>query len=49
MGLFKNYVSQTRKPEELSVEKAKEYNKAMIAAGRCEVLQGDVSDLQLPK
>ena len=112
MGLFKNYVSQTRKPEgflgkmmlggmnaghakladwgfthlpamtperaadlgcgggrnagellkmypkahvtavdysQLSVEKAKEYNKAMIAAGRCEVLQGDVSDLQLPK
>lgn len=110
MGLFKNYVSQTRKPEgflgkmmlggmnsghakladwgfthlpavtpenavdlgcgggrnagellkmypkvhvtavdysELSVEKAKDYNKAMIAAGRCEVLQGDVSDLQL--
>ena len=111
MGLFKNYVSQTRKPEgflgkmmlggmnsghaklsdwgfthlpamtpesaadlgcgggrnagellkmypkahvtavdysELSVEKAKEYNKTMIAAGRCEVLQGDVSDLKLP-
>ena len=24
---------------ELSVEKAKEYNKTMIAAGRCEVLQ----------
>lgn len=112
MGLFKNYVNQTRKPEgflgkmmlrgmnsghakladwgfthlpamnsekavdlgcgggrnagellkmypkahvtavdysELSVEKAKEYNKTMIAAGRCEVLQGDVSDLKLPK
>ena len=32
----------------LSVEKAMVYNKAMIAAGRCEVLQGDVSDLQLP-
>ena len=32
----------------LSVEKAKDYNKSMIAAGRCEVLQGDVSDLQLP-
>ena len=32
----------------LSVEKAKDYNKAMIAAGRCEVLQGDVSDLRLP-
>lgn len=32
----------------LSVEKTKEYNKAMIAAGRCEVLQGDVSELQLP-
>ena len=34
---------------ELSVEKAKDYNKAMIEAGRCEILQGDVSDLQLPK
>ena len=32
----------------LSVEKAKAYNRAMIAAGRCEVLQGDVSDLRLP-
>ena len=32
----------------LSVEKAKEYNKAMIAAGRCTVQQGDVSDLLLP-
>ena len=30
------------------MEKAKEYNKAMVAAGRCEVLQGDVSELQLP-
>ena len=34
---------------ELSVEKAKNYNKAMISAGRCEILQGDVSDLRLPK
>ena len=33
---------------DLSVEKAKEYNKAMIKAGRCTVKQGDVSDLQLP-
>ena len=33
---------------ELSVEKAKEYNKAMIEAGRCVVLKGDISDLQLP-
>ena len=33
---------------ELSVEKAKGYNKAMIETGRCKVLQGDVSDLQLP-
>ena len=33
---------------DLSVEKAKDYNKASIAAGRCEVLQGDVSDLNLP-
>lgn len=32
----------------LSVEKARTYNKAMIAERRCEVLQGDVSDLQLP-
>ena len=34
---------------DLSVEKSKDYNNAMIAAGRCLVLQGDVSDLQLPK
>ena len=33
----------------LSVAKAKEYNKEMIAAGRCAVQQGDVSKLQLPK
>ena len=33
----------------LCVEKAKAYNRAMIAAGRCEVRQGDVSDLQLPE
>ena len=32
----------------LSVEKTKEYNKAMIAAGRCDVVQGDVSDLRFP-
>ena len=32
----------------LSVEKARAYNKAMIAAGRCTVQQGDVSDLRLP-
>ena len=32
----------------LCVEKAKTYNRAMIAAGRCTVRQGDVSDLQLP-
>ncbi len=112
MGLFKNYVSQTRKPEgvlgkmmlngmnsghakmadwgilhlkginplqiaelgcgggrnagallekyknakvtavdysPLSVEKSKEYNKDMIAAGRCIVQQGDVSALNLPR
>jgi len=112
MGLFKNYVSQTRKPEgflgkmmlsgmnsghakmadwglsclpetdvmsavdlgcgggrnagellkkfpsayvaaidysELSVEKAKEYNRDMIEAGRCIVEKGDVSDLNLPQ
>lgn len=30
----------------LSVEKAAEYNKAMIDSGRCRVQQGDVSDLQ---
>ena len=34
---------------DLSVKKAKGYNKAMIAAGRCDVRQGDVSDLQLPR
>ena len=33
---------------DLSVEKSKDYNNAMIAAGRCEVMQGDVSDLRLP-
>ena len=111
MGLFKNFVSQTRKPEgflgkmmlsgmnsghakladwgfthlppmapvkaadlgcgggrnagellkkypgvhvtaidysELSVEKARNYNRDMIAAGRCEIKQGDVSNLTLP-
>ena len=32
----------------LSVEKTKEYNKKMIDAGRCEVLQDDVSELKLP-
>ena len=32
---------------ELSVEKAKVYNKAMITAGRCTVQQGDVSALRL--
>lgn len=34
---------------DLSVEKSKEYNKDMIEAGRCEVMQGDVSDLHLPE
>ena len=111
MGLFKNYVSQTRKPEgklgkmmlkgmnsghakmadwglahlktivperivdlgcgggrnvgellkkypsakgtavdysDLSVEKASEYNKELIAGGKLEVKQGDVSELNLP-
>ncbi|MCR4951054.1 MAG: class I SAM-dependent methyltransferase [Solobacterium sp.] len=33
---------------DLSVQKAKDFNKDMIAAGRCTVLQRDVSDLQLP-
>ena len=33
----------------LCVEKAAQYNRDMIAAGRCEVRQGDVSDLQLPE
>ena len=32
----------------LSVEKAKEYNKDMVSAGRCIVRQGDVSALDLP-
>lgn len=31
----------------LSVEKAKEYNKSMIASGRCVVQEGDVSALDL--
>ena len=32
---------------DLSVEKARDYNRDMIAAGRCTVQQGDVSDLKL--
>ncbi|MBQ3879486.1 MAG: class I SAM-dependent methyltransferase [Oscillospiraceae bacterium] len=32
----------------LCVEKAKKTNRAMIAAGRCAINQGDVSDLHLP-
>ena len=31
------------------MEKAKEYNREMIAAGRCTVQQGDVSSLELPE
>ncbi len=34
---------------ELSVEKAREYNREMIEAGRCVVQQGDVSALELPE
>ena len=34
---------------QLSVAKAKEYNQEMIAAGRCTVEPGDVSNLKLPK
>ena len=34
---------------DLSVAKAKSYNKEMIAAGRCTVQQGDVSNLKLAK
>ena len=33
---------------DLSVEKARNYNRNMIAAGRCAVQQGDVSNLKLP-
>ena len=33
---------------ELSVEKAKAYNRGMIVAGRCDVRQGDASDLAFP-
>ena len=33
---------------DLSVEKARDYNRDMIVAGRCTVQQGDVSDLKLP-
>ena len=33
----------------LSVQKATEYNREMIKAGRCVVKQGDVSDLRLPE
>lgn len=34
---------------EVSVAKAREYNRHAIAEGRCSVQQGDVSNLQLPK
>ena len=34
---------------ELSVAKTAAYNEAAIRAGRCTALQGDVSDLQLPR
>ena len=34
---------------DVSVAKAKEYNKALIEAGRCIVKQGDVSALDLPE
>ena len=34
---------------QLSVAKAREYNRKMIAAGRCAVRQGDVSALKLPQ
>ncbi len=34
---------------DLSVEKAKEYNKDSVAAGRCSIQQGDVSELPLPE
>ncbi|MBQ7201192.1 MAG: class I SAM-dependent methyltransferase [Eubacterium sp.] len=34
---------------DISVKKAKEYNKAMIDAGRSAVMQGDVSKLDLPE
>ena len=33
---------------DLSVEKARGYNRDMIAAGRCTIQQGDVSNLKLP-
>ena len=34
---------------DLSVAKAREYNRDMIVSGRCTVQQGDVSDLHLPE
>jgi len=34
---------------ELSVQKAREFNKMSIESGRCQILQGDVSDLKLEK
>ena len=33
---------------DLSVEKTKEYNRDMIGTGRCTVMKGDVSDLDIP-
>ncbi len=34
---------------QVSVDTAREYNKNMIASGRCEIKQGDVSALDLPE
>ena len=53
MGLFKDYVSQTRHVtaidySDVSVSKASAYNAEAIKNGRCEVRQGDVSALTLP-
>ncbi|MBQ9155889.1 MAG: class I SAM-dependent methyltransferase [Eubacterium sp.] len=49
--LLKKYLNATGTAidySELSVEKAKEYNKDLISAGRLVVKQGDVSTLDLP-
>ena len=48
LGIYPNAHVTAVDYSELSVEKAREYNREMIAFGRCAVRQGDVSALDLP-
>ena len=43
------YFAERRKKKGMTVEKAREYNRDKIDEGRCTVLTGDVSSLDLPK